>query len=313
MNMYLVYNIPSHKITNLTLTSTINKISLTLSAINYKTYQNKYAGINLIFHNSLVIPTLNEEDQWMSLYYGYTNTFIVEPILYRTLTHFGRQCDPRVKPLFDDSLTDDNILDCVRKRSIDAFDCIAIIPPYTLFHLDNFIFKNNYTLCNNNTGKGTMIRKFITECINEFLSDCELRLMKVRPLYEPQVKLNYDEIHITIIPKPNLIIKYAQVYVMDGWELIYQLGGVMGMWLGWSAVSISNIKLSKQKILYYLDKIKIILMKIYLSLITYCHRFYRICKNSITICHKRKTKLARFKKRRVTRSNNSTFIELKDF
>ena len=37
------------------------------------------------------------------------------------------------------------------------------------------------------------------------------------------------------------IVQYEEQYVMDSWELIYQLGGVVGMWKGWSALSVISI------------------------------------------------------------------------
>ena len=211
------------------------------------------------------------------------NTFIVEPTYYRRLTHFGRQCDPRVRPLFDDSLTDDCIMDCVRKQSIDKYNCIEFKRSFGFIRWKRDIIEDKHIICNYSNEE--INNTIIYDCINKCQFDCELGLYKLTHLHN--FNHHYDNflnnyIIITIIPKSNLIVRYEEKYVMDGWELIYQLGGVVGMWIGWSAVSIGSItnkiyfitkiiKLNQLSsniikyfylLLYFLKCVKIILIKI---------------------------------------------------
>ena len=57
-----------------------------------------------------------------------------------------------------------------------------------------------------------------------------------------------NDIHIRIIPKLKFNVNYQQIYVMYGWELIYQLGGVVGMWAGWSVITVHQLKFEDSKL-----------------------------------------------------------------
>ena len=244
----LSFQIPSDEFINAKNLSNIKRLSVTFFPKNYETYLYN-ARFTMFFHNSFFMSYLPNYFDHIPIYSQTLNYIIVEPNYYRRLTHFGRKCDPRVKSLFDDSLTDDCIMDCVRKRSIDAFNCF----PFS-YHLGFIRWKNNIIeekhICNrteiSNIQQYTL-DKYIYECIKECQFDCELILSKVTPSYKNDILSNHSYIQVDIIPKSNLIVQYEEKYTMDGWELIYQLGGVIGMWFGWSAISVSNINLVKSQ------------------------------------------------------------------
>ena len=101
--------------------------------------------------------------------------------------------------------------------------------------------ENNHILCDQSYSKEIEIYTFIFECINECRFNCEFGLYKIKPFYDFNPIYRNNDINVKIIPRSNILVHYEEQYVMDGWELIYQLGGVVGMWKGWSALSITSI------------------------------------------------------------------------
>ena len=267
-SMKLLYNIPADNIINSTSHFKLKQISIKIILENYDKYEDFRTSFFIYFYNSIFLSYLPNEIQSKSIYLSNMNTFIVEPIYLKRLTHFRRQCDPRVKPLFDDSLTDDCIMDCVRKRSIDEYNCIPFKKSFGFIRWKRDILENHYILCNQSYNKEIIIDTFIHKCINKCQLDCELGLYKITQFYDYNYNSIQNIIPIKIIPRSNLIVQYEEQYVMDGWELIYQLGGVVGMWVGWSALSISSI-MTKLFVItniskYYFLKIKSISYKTYI-------------------------------------------------
>ena len=236
-NMNLLHNIPGEKLINSTIFFNLKQISI--KVIQMKNYEKLDFGATLFiyFYHSIFLSYLPNEMEFLSINMNSMNTFIVEPTYYRRLTYFGRQCDPKVRPLFDDSLTDDCIIDCFQKRSIDAFNCIPFKKFFGFIRWKD-IMKNNYILCNQSFNEEIIIDTFIYKCIHDCEFDCELGLYRITPFYDYNPLSGDNNNQIKIIPRSNLIVQYEEQYVMDGWEFIYQLGGVVCMWVGWSVISI---------------------------------------------------------------------------
>ena len=282
----LFYDIPADNFINTTNLFDLKLIFIKIILPNHY----KYFGADILFYNTIFTAYLPNELEWLSLYLNYMNTFIVEPTYYRRLTYFGRQCDPRVKTMFDDSLTDDCIIDCFQKRNIKEYNCIPFKRNFGFIRWKKDLIEKHKILCNQSFNQE--IDKFIYECINECQFDCELGLYKITKFHNHNSNYGDNITPIKIIPRSNFIVQYEEVYIMDSWELIYQVGGGVGMWVGWSAVSIvsflnnifvvaNNIKYNyKLKLLfkffkYYFHKIKTITIQICILLNIYFRAFYR--------------------------------------
>ena len=275
--MRLLYNIPADNFINSTKFLDLKQILIKVILPNYDKYPDYGNSFHILIYNSIFTNYSPNDREWLSIYLNYMNTFIVEPTYYRRLTHFGQQCNPRVRPLFDDSLTDDCIIDCFQKRTFDKYNCIPFKRIEGFIRWKKDLIENNKILCNQSYSKEIILTTVISKCINECQFDCELGLYKFTKFYNYNPIYGNNIIPIKIIPRSNLIVQYEEVYVMDGWELIYQLGGVVGMWVGWSALSIAgfmnnifvvpnNIKYKLKLLLnyfkYYFHKIKNITIKI---------------------------------------------------
>ena len=200
--MNLVYVIPGdYYKSNSTRMENIKNILIKINSINYNTYVNKNVKPVFMFYNSIFMNLLPNDIHYIDVHHDKINNFIVEPIYYRRLTHFGRQCDPRYKSLFDDSLTDDCILDCIQKRSIDEFNCIAFDIEFSVFRLERDVIANNQINCKNILDNNETSKIIIQKCMDECEFDCELRLLKVKQFFDKRDKLSDNDIHIRIIPK----------------------------------------------------------------------------------------------------------------
>ena len=285
-SFYLLYNIPADNLINSTEHLTLKQISIKIIIQKYDKSFDFKTSFFIHFYNSIFHDYLPNEFNSLTIHSNYMNNFIVEPNYYRRLTHFGQQCDLRVRPLFDDSLTDDCIINCFQKRSIDEYNCILFEKAFGFIRWEKNIIDNNHNLCNQSYNQEIIINTFIDKCIDECQFDCELGLYKITKFIDHYTLSGDNYIPIKIIPRSNLIVQYEEQYVMDGWELIYQLGGVVGMWKGWSALSvisilnnlfiITNIMKYKLKLLLnisknLIDKLKIISnLKIYFR--TFCRK-----------------------------------------
>ena len=120
------YIFPSNTINKSSKILNFKKIFIKVIKPKYKTYFNIQDSIDITFQNSIFANSLPYDIHIIPPHFNYNKStnIIVEITHYRRLTHFGRQCNPRVRPLFDDSITDDCILDCFQKRSIDRINCI---------------------------------------------------------------------------------------------------------------------------------------------------------------------------------------------
>src|SRR5687768_9045648 len=76
-----------------------------------------------------------------------------------------------------------------------------------------------------------------------------------------------NETIINIIPKQIPHIQYNQKPKMNFEQLLYNFGGITGIWFGWSAVTTNYIMLS--------------IFKIFVILVNQFYTYYYICKTNI--------------------------------
>ena len=116
-----------------------------------------------------------------------------------------------------------------------TFGCLPAIDVFSWIRTERDLNHFKYTVC----PKFDVNLQFINDIsfcakINEHL--CEKLLFKVFNNHR-----SYDKpfsTQINIIPKNNLITEYKNVYRMDFMDWVYNFGGIIGMWFGWSALSI---------------------------------------------------------------------------
>ena len=148
ISFQLFYTIPSDYLINSTKNFKLKQISIKIILQEYDNYIDFKTTFSIYFHNSIFLSYLPNANYSISIHSNYMNNFINESTYYRRLTHFGKQCDPRHKSLFDDSLTDDCIIDCFQKRSFDAFNCFPLRKLFGFIRWKKDIMENNYILCN---------------------------------------------------------------------------------------------------------------------------------------------------------------------
>jgi hypothetical protein len=61
---------------------------------------------------------------------------------------------------------------------------------------------------------------------------------------------------INLIPKSLPLIKYSETFKTDFDNLIYNFGGLFGLWFGLSAISISDLALILEKFMEFINLLK---------------------------------------------------------
>ena len=165
------------------------------------------------------------------------------------------------------------------------------------FYIDDFeLFGNKF--CH----RDKLLKPYLSEIITKSLADncplpCENELVSADVSQKPHP----SKIKIIMIPKYNLKPIFSYSLSMDYNNLIYDLGGTIGMWIGWSALTIPIYiyeiikKLNYQIIRYHLlNKFNIIFnwFKLFLTkLILFLKFFIKLFKWMKTIINISKIKL----------------------
>ena len=91
----------------------------------------------------------------------------------------------------------------------------------------------------------TILNSIDKFCFKPYLeTDCKITIYKVindKILMRNYYKNDSRRWKINIFSKSSLIIEYQQKYRMDWLELLYNFGGTIALWFGWSALSITSI------------------------------------------------------------------------
>ena len=163
-------------------------------------------------------------------------------------------------------------MDCIQQYFIKTYNCFDMRNGFNIIRWKRDLIENNFKFCNNMI----IINKNdayinINKCVENCRYDCLLILSKVTSLKrESSLYMKKYETTVKILPKSDLILEYREKYVMDVMELIYQLGGCVGMYVGWSIITISEIHMVTH-ILEFFDKFGKIL-KLVFSLVVQCLR-----------------------------------------
>ena len=147
------------------------------------------------------------------------------------------------------------------------------IHEFGLIKLGQYSNFSDYNLCSTFESNDTKrYEEILKTCINSVEMNCETNLYEAHTSYYDQLN-DKDPEHTKIIitPKTNFITEYEQKYRMDWFEWLYNFGGTVGMWFGWSALSFSE----------FMSLFKQFLNKSYniISFITMYQYMRRICRN----------------------------------
>jgi hypothetical protein len=149
------------------------------------------------------------------------------------------------------------IQDCLARLEWKYLGCLFL----GFETLENFISKpievhNN--LCRKNHEQSEKIKR---ECSSECKSNCRLHTYEtsIKSYQDENSKVFRNSSRIRIFPREKPFIKYIYTPKMDYNQLIYDLGGIIGLWFGLSVYStISDLWLLRRRILCNSKRLMII-------------------------------------------------------
>ena len=184
----------------------------------------KYINSHNVTHNPIIIGSNN---------YLFSEQIVNQKIL----TKDGKYCEQNIH----NYKLDNYLVRCFRKIMNNTYGCLPLMDiriPILLNGDEDYIL---YNFCPDNFE------------ISQNVSKIALKIMKsCTELRPPQCTFLYSNVYKTNIMKntdksTKMIysvtsqVSYIEKYRMDYWELIYQLGGIVGVWFGWSALSVTSI------------------------------------------------------------------------
>ena len=158
--------------------------------------------------------------------------------------------------LFTDTLNDQIVADCSIQEYNDTFGCIPVFQGFDsiVIRLERDLIYFNYKICPNNIttdniSQDDLISRLM-DCYNKFPNICESQIFNV--INNHQLSVENIPYQFNIFPKYNLITQLKYKNRMDFNDWVYNCGGIVGMWFGWSALSITSVLLI---IKYYFKKL----------------------------------------------------------
>ena len=169
-------------------------------------------------------------------------------------------------------------LDCVNHIYNDTYGCIPIVNiDNSWIRLERDLNYFGFKYCEKMLKFKIFSKSFHTKCMQQCPSPCTIPMFKVNHYVKDNSE---NQTILNLIPKYNIEVSFIESYKMSFYDLMYELGGIVGLWLGLSFLSLLDlffiIMRFINKIINYIDKFKKYLVGIFLKL---CSKLYRIWQN----------------------------------
>ena len=265
----------------------ISHLRIEVKGLFYDIYINLSHSIFGYYHGNHI--TSSSLDKYKNNYLVYENS------VYRKLSeNGGKRCNDREFGLFSDFSLDNKFLDCIHSKSNQSFDCLPI-NVVNWFRIERDIQQMGYKLCPRDRDiNETIFFKIVRNCIDSEPIDCKLRLFdsyfttERKPGQNIFIKNISERLSkkttLNIIPKRNLIPRFNEKYRMNLFDLFYNIGCIIGMWIGWSVVSIPTALPNIRKIWFNCFKhlkviinfTKLVLMRIESNIVDLAETFRKL-------------------------------------
>ena len=170
-----------------------------------------------------------------NLYFRHINTLIIES---NTMIN-QKECINKKQGIFTDTSNDEMIIDCINLEINRTYNCLPIFNSDALIRLERDLDHFGYTICPFNMRINfTITKHIIFECVWMDPDWCEKNIFTITHQSQP-TKTNSTK--ILIYPKNGLITEFQKNYRSDFNDWVYNCGGIIGMWFGYSALSITSL------------------------------------------------------------------------
>ena len=184
---------------------------------------------------------------------GKTHFFIFESTSVKRLHDFDEKpCIQTNIGLFDEDLYNQCYMDCLNNLYNQTFGCLPIMNERTSWiRLERDLKYFRYKICkevsrDEITNLNLNWEKFHPKCLDQCPSPCTIPLFKVNSYVKDNPTF---ETILNIIPKYNIEISFIESYRMSFNDLFYEFGGIIGLWLGLSVNSLTDLIIYSKSIL----------------------------------------------------------------
>jgi hypothetical protein len=166
------------------------------------------------------------------------NVFYSSNILQKGSSH-KKHCQNNLEEIFGDSSYDNSIISCFLENLNKTHSCLPLISSPLLVRIEYDLKIIGYKFCSAEIiGNLSQIRRIFTKCVKTFDSECNVELYETE-LKWTEFKGKLNRTILNIISKVSVKPQYSESLKTDLNELIYNCGGIIGLWFGLSAVSIA--------------------------------------------------------------------------
>jgi hypothetical protein len=166
------------------------------------------------------------------------NLFYSSNILHKT-SSYKEYCQNNLEGIFGNSSYDNNIISCFLENLNKTHSCLPLISSLLFVRIEYDLKIIGYKLCSTEImGNLSQIERILQKCFESFDPECNVELFETE-LKSIEFKGKLNRTILNIIPKVSVKPQYSESLKTDLNELIYNCGGIMGLWFGLSAVSIT--------------------------------------------------------------------------
>jgi hypothetical protein len=166
-----------------------------------------------------------------------SNLFYSSNILHKTSSN-KEYCHNNLEGMFGNSSYDNNIISYLENLN-KTHSCLPLISSQLFVRIEYDLKIIGYKFCSTEIiGNLSQIERILQKCVDTFDPECNIELFETE-LKSTESKGKLNRTILNIIPKVSVQPQYSESLKTDLNELIYNCGGIIGLWLGLSAVSIT--------------------------------------------------------------------------
>jgi hypothetical protein len=167
------------------------------------------------------------------------NLFYSSNILQKKSSH-KEYCQNNLEGIFGNSSYDNNIISCFLENLNKTHSCLPLISSQLFVRIEYDLKIIGYKFCSTEImGNLSQIQRIFAKCFETFDPECDVELFETE-LKSTEFKGKLNRTILNIIPKVSVKPQYSESLKTDLNELIYSCGGIIGLWSGLSAVSITH-------------------------------------------------------------------------
>ncbi len=137
------------------------------------------------------------------------------------------------------SLKNNNIISCFLEILNKTHSCLPLISSPLFVRIEYDLKIIGYKFCSTEImGNLSQIEGILAKCVETFDPECNVELFEAE-LKSTQFKVKLNRTILNIIPKVLVKPEYSESLKNDLNGLIYNCGGIIGLWFGLSVVSIT--------------------------------------------------------------------------